>query len=57
MKVSSAIRKVMDCIVYSEMGGKIDMGDPYYPTFQSLDEMLQKVLDEEDMSKTNKKGA
>ena len=61
MKVSSAIRKVMDYIVNSEMGGKVDTEDPYYTAYLNLDELLQKVLDEEDdemaLRNANKKGA
>ncbi len=51
MKVSTAIRKVQDYIVNSEMGGELDKEDPWYPTFDRLDELLEKVLDEEDMEK------
>ena len=39
-----------DYILYSEMEGEVDKTDPWYSTFELLEELKQKVLDEEDMA-------
>jgi len=44
---STHIEEVMDYIYYSEMGGEEDETDPWYPTWASLNELLEKVLEEE----------
>jgi len=49
MKTSEHIEEVMEYIFYSEMGGKMDYTDPWYPTYHSLSELRYKVWDEEDM--------
>jgi len=48
--VSQCIDEVRDYILYSEMGGEVDETDPWYSTFELLEELKGKVLDEEDMS-------
>ena len=53
--VSKSILEVQDYIVYSEMGGFIDETDPWYSMLMSLEELKEKVLDEEEiLDKTNK---
>jgi hypothetical protein len=47
--VSQSILEVQDYIVYSEMGGFVDETDPWYSTLMSLEELKEKVLDEEEM--------
>ena len=47
--VSQSIQEVMDYIQYSEMEGEVDPTDSWYSTYQSLKELQEKVLDEEDM--------
>lgn len=48
--VSQCIQEVLDYIQYSEMEGKVDLTDSWYTTYQSLQELQEKVLDEEEMS-------
>lgn len=48
--VSQCIEEVKDYILYSEMEGEVDKTDPWYSTFELLEELKQKVLDEEDMA-------
>tara|TARA_B100001093_G_scaffold347651_1_gene332244 strand:- start:4485 stop:4670 length:186 start_codon:yes stop_codon:yes gene_type:complete len=48
--VSQCIEEVKDYILYSEMEGEVDKTDPWYSTFELLEELKQKVLDEEEMS-------
>ena len=53
--VSKSILEVQDYIVYSEMGGFIDETDPWYSMLMSLEELKEKVLDEEEiLDNTNK---
>ena len=47
--VSQCIEEVKDYILYSEMEGEVDKTDPWYSTFELLEELKQKVLDEEEM--------
>ena len=47
--VSQCIQEVLDYIYYSEMEGKEDKTDSWYSTYESLKELKEKVLDEEDM--------
>ena len=47
--VSQCIEEVIDYLLYSEMEGKEDPTDPWYSTHQSLLELKEKVLDEEEM--------
>ena len=47
--VSQCIQEVIDYIYYSEMEGKEDETDSWFTTYQSLKELKDKVLDEEDM--------
>ena len=37
---------VMNHIVVSEMEGKVDEEDSYYPTLQALKDLLEKVVDD-----------
>lgn len=48
--VSQCIERVLDYLVYSEMEGEVDPTDPWHGTHQSLLELKEKVLDEEEMS-------
>ena len=48
--VSQCIDEVLDYLLYSEMEGEVDETDPWHPTYQSLLELKEKVLDEEEMS-------
>ena len=48
--VSQCIEEVLDYLIYSEMGGEVDDTDPWHGTYQSLLELKEKVLDEEEMS-------
>ena len=53
--VSQHILEVQNYIVYSEMGGFIDETDPWHSTLMLLEELKEKVLDEEEiLDKTNK---
>jgi len=47
--VSQCIQEVLDYIRYSEMEGEVDQTDSWYTTYQSLLELQEKVLDEEDI--------
>ena len=47
--VSQSIQEVLDYIYYSEMEGKEDETDSWYSTYESLKELKEKVLDEEEM--------
>jgi len=51
--VSQSIEEVMDYIQYSEMEGEVDPTDSWYSTYQSLKELKEKVLDEEEMLDSN----
>ncbi len=46
--VSQSIQEVLDYIQYSEMEGEVDPTDSWHTTYQSLVELKEKVLDEED---------
>jgi len=48
--VSQSIQEVLDYIYYSEMEGREDETDSWFTTYQSLKELKEKVLDEEEMS-------
>ena len=47
--VSQCIDEVVQYLFYSEMEGKEDETDPWHSTYQSLLELKEKVLDEEEM--------
>ena len=47
--VSQCIQEVLDYIQYSEMEGEVDPTDSWYTTYQSLKELKEKILDEEEM--------
>ena len=47
--VSQSIQEVIDYIYYSEMEGREDETDSWFSTYESLKELKEKVLDEEDM--------
>ena len=49
----SVHQEVIDYLLYSEMEGNEDSTDPWYSTYQSLLELKEKVLDEEDMDCNN----
>ena len=51
--VSQCIDEVVEYLLYSEMEGNEDSTDPWYSTHQSLIELKEKVLDEEDMDCNN----
>ncbi len=48
--VSQCIEETLEYLLYSEMEGTEDPTDPWYSTYQSLLELKEKVLDEEEMS-------
>ena len=48
--VSQCIDEVVEYLLHSEMEGKEDETDPWYSTYQSLLELKEKVLDEEEMA-------
>ena len=48
--VSQCIQEVLDYIYYSEMEGREDETDSWFTTYESLKELKEKALDEEDMS-------
>ena len=53
--ISQHILEVQNYIVYSEMGGFIDETDPWHSTLMLLEELKEKVLDEEEiLDNTNK---
>tara|TARA_Y100001973_G_C5175544_1_gene321660 strand:- start:560 stop:742 length:183 start_codon:yes stop_codon:yes gene_type:complete len=54
-KTSTHIEEAMDYIYHSEMGGQEDETDPWYPTWASLNELLEKVLEEETNHTPNEK--
>lgn len=45
--VATSIDVVLNYIVGSEMNGKVNESDSWYPTYESLNELLLKVEDEE----------
>ena len=45
--VATSIDVVLNYIVESEMNGKVNESDSWYPTYESLNELLLKVEDEE----------
>ena len=45
--VATSIDVVLNYIVESEMNGKVDESDPWYTTYESLNELLLKVEDED----------
>ena len=47
MKTSQSIQAVINYIIESEMKGKENKRDPYYPTILTLRELKNKTLDEE----------
>lgn len=47
--ISQSIQEVIDYIYYSEMEGREDETDSWFTTYESLKELKEKVLDEEDM--------
>ena len=47
--ISQSIQEVIDYIYYSEMEGREDETDSWFTTYQSLLELKEKVVDEEDM--------
>lgn len=47
MKLSNCIYRVMQYIEDSEMQGHVNKKDSWFPIFQSLDELMNKVKDEE----------
>ena len=48
--VSQCIGEVLDYLLHSEMGGEVDPTDPWHPTYESLLELKDKVLGEEESS-------
>ena len=48
--VSQSIQEVIDYIYYSEMEGREDETDSWFTTYESLKELKEKALDEEEMS-------
>lgn len=53
--VSQSIEAVQDYILFSEMEGGLDTTDPWYSTFELLEELKEKVLDEEEILDNNNK--
>ena len=47
--ISQSIQEVIDYIYYSEMEGREDETDSWFTTYESLKELKEKALDEEDM--------
>lgn len=45
--VSQCIDEVLQYILYSEMEGREDKEDSWYSTYESLKELKEKVLEEE----------
>lgn len=45
--VATSIDVVLNYIVESEMNGKVNESDSWYPTYESLNELLLKVEDED----------
>ena len=48
--ISQSIQEVIDYIYYSEMEGREDETDSWFTTYESLKELKEKALDEEDMT-------
>ena len=48
MKTSFHIKETLEYILYAEMEGIVDETDPYYSAYVSLEDLLEKVLDDED---------
>ena len=51
IEMSYHIKKVIEHIVESEMGGEFDKEDSYYPTLLALSDLLEKALDEKEIMK------
>ena len=45
-KIRNSLINVIDHIVESEMEGRVDAEDSYYPTYRALQDLLEKVEDE-----------
>ena len=45
-EIRTSLINVIDHIVESEMGGKLNKQDSYYPTYRALQDLLEKVEDE-----------
>jgi len=50
LQVAIGIKDVMEYILDSEMEGKLDKKDPYYPTYITLQWLKQKIEDENDIT-------
>ena len=50
LQVAMGIKDVMEYILESEMGGKLDKEDPYYPTYITLQWLKQKIEDENEIT-------
>tara|TARA_Y100000310_G_scaffold66977_1_gene62297 strand:+ start:9630 stop:9830 length:201 start_codon:yes stop_codon:yes gene_type:complete len=48
--IDHCLVNVLDYIVESEMEGKVDEEDSYYPTFLAIHDLLEKVMDEKETS-------
>ena len=46
IKNLEAINRVIDYILYAEMGGRIDKDDPWYSTYENLQELREKMTDD-----------
>ena len=46
--VHSNLVTVMNYIVESEMEGRVDEEDSYYPTYRALEDLLEKINDEQE---------
>ena len=46
--VSKSIKNVIDYLAESELEGQLDPEDPWWTVYMHLNELLEKVLDEED---------
>ena len=52
-KLMIAIHDIQEYIKYSEMGGELDVNDPWFPLWSQLRELMFKVDDEKEMSEMN----
>ena len=51
--ISTSIKLVMGYIIESEMAGKLDKKDPWYPAYLSLQDLNDKVEEEEEILAQN----
>ena len=50
-----SIHDIQEYIKYSEMGGELDMNDPWFPLWSQLRQLMLKISDEKELDEMNTK--